>query len=55
MAADWAEKYRGKFAHGWDAQREITLARQKELGVVGSDGDLTARHDETSATTTTTT
>jgi arylsulfatase len=42
----WAEKYRGKFAHGWDAQREITLARQKELGVVAADADLTARHAE---------
>jgi arylsulfatase A-like enzyme len=43
---EWAEKYRGKFAHGWDRQREVTLARQKELGVVAADADLTARHDE---------
>src|SRR5580693_8523393 len=43
---EWADKYRGKFAHGWDAQREITFARQKELGVVGASADLTARHDE---------
>ncbi len=43
---EWAEKYRGKFAHGWDAQREITLARQKELGVVAADADLTPRHGE---------
>ena len=43
---EWAEKYRGKFAHGWDRQREIMLARQKELGVVAADADLTARHDE---------
>jgi arylsulfatase len=43
---EWADKYKGKFAHGWDKQREITFARQKELGVVPADCDLTARHDE---------
>src|ERR1700677_2234650 len=43
---EWSEKYRGKFAHGWDAQREITLARQNELGVVAADADLTARHTQ---------
>jgi arylsulfatase A-like enzyme len=43
---EWADKYRGKFARGWDAQREITFARQKELGVIGPDADLTARHGE---------
>jgi arylsulfatase A-like enzyme len=43
---EWAEKYRGKFAHGWDKQREIMLARQKELGVVAAEADLTARHGE---------
>jgi arylsulfatase A-like enzyme len=43
---EWADQYRGKFAHGWDAQRQITFARQKELGVIGADAGLTARHDE---------
>ncbi len=28
------EKYKGKFAQGWDKVREETLARQKKLGVV---------------------
>lgn len=32
--------YRGEFDHGWDRQREITLARQKELGVIPEDTDL---------------
>jgi arylsulfatase len=36
----WIEKYRGKFDHGWDRQREITLAKQKELGVVPADTRL---------------
>ncbi len=28
------DKYKGKFDHGWDQQREITFANQKKLGVV---------------------
>jgi arylsulfatase A-like enzyme len=43
---DWIDKYKGAFAHGWDRQREITFARQKELGVVGADADLTKRPGE---------
>ena len=31
---EWSDKYAGKFDEGWDALRERTLARQKELGVV---------------------
>jgi arylsulfatase A-like enzyme len=41
----WADKYKGKFDHGWDRQRELTLARQKELGVVPRDAELTKRHE----------
>ncbi len=29
---EWADKYKGQFGHGWDRQREITLARQKAAG-----------------------
>jgi arylsulfatase A-like enzyme len=43
---EWIEKYKGKFAHGWDRQRELTFERQKELGVLGSDAVLTPRHAE---------
>jgi arylsulfatase len=46
VAREWADKYAGQFAHGWDVQREQTLARQKEQGVVPPDAELTARHDE---------
>jgi arylsulfatase A-like enzyme len=49
VAPEWIEKYRGKFAHGWDVQREQTLERQKELGVVPADAELTPRHDEITA------
>ena len=32
---EWSDKYAGKFADGWDAQRESTFERQQALGVVG--------------------
>ena len=43
---EWADKYKGKFAHGWDTQREITFAKQKELGVIAANAELTPRHQE---------
>ncbi len=42
---EWADKYVGQFSHGWDVQREQTLARQKDLGVVPADTELTPRSD----------
>jgi arylsulfatase A-like enzyme len=43
---EWIEKYKDKFAHGWDRQREITFERQKELGVIPPDAVLTPRDAE---------
>ncbi len=43
---DWADKYKGKFDKGWDKLREETLARQKKLGVIPADAQLTARPKE---------
>jgi arylsulfatase A-like enzyme len=43
---EWADRYKGRFAAGWDAQREQTFARQKELGVIPADAELTPRHAE---------
>jgi arylsulfatase len=43
---EWSAKYKGKFDQGWDALRDEILARQKELGVVPPEAELTARHDE---------
>jgi arylsulfatase len=43
---EWIDKYQGQFDDGWDALRERTFARQKELGVVPDDAELTTRHDE---------
>jgi arylsulfatase A-like enzyme len=43
---DWVAKYKGKFAQGWDKLREETFARQKKLGVIPPDCELTKRPDE---------
>ena len=40
VPAEYRDKYRGQFDHGWDEQRERTLRRQKELGVVPEDAEL---------------
>jgi arylsulfatase len=45
VGSEWADKYVGKFAEGWDAHRELTFARQKELGIVPADAELTPRPD----------
>jgi arylsulfatase A-like enzyme len=43
---EWADKYKGKFDQGWDKLREETFARQKKLGVIPPDCQLTQRHTE---------
>ena len=43
---EWIEKYKGKFAGGWDKLREETFARQKKLGVIPADTKLTPRPKE---------
>jgi arylsulfatase A-like enzyme len=43
---EWADKYKGKFDQGWDKLREETFARQKKLGIIPPDCQLTARHKE---------
>ena len=41
---EWADRYAGKFDDGWEAYREQTFAKQKELGIVPQDAEL-SRHD----------
>jgi arylsulfatase A-like enzyme len=41
---EWADKYAGVFDDGWSAYRERTIARQKQLGIVPADAEL-SRHD----------
>ena len=46
VAREWSDKYRGEFDEGWDVLRERTIDRQKKLGVIPADAELTRRHDE---------
>lgn len=39
----YREKYRGKFDYGWDQQRELTHAKQLEMGVIPAGTKLTPR------------
>lgn len=41
---EWADAYQGQFDDGWDAYREKVFARQKELGIIPRDAEL-SRHD----------
>src|SRR5580692_4430303 len=43
---EWADKYKGKFDQGWDKLREEIFARQKKLGVVPQNAELTKRPTE---------
>ena len=43
---EWSDKYKGKFDQGWDALREESFARQKQLGVIPPEAELTERPEE---------
>jgi arylsulfatase A-like enzyme len=40
VAKEWSDRYKGKFDMGWDRYREIVLERQKKLGVVPENAEL---------------
>jgi arylsulfatase len=46
---EWIAKFKGKFDMGWDKMREETLARQKAMGIVPQDTQLTPRPKEIQA------
>jgi arylsulfatase A-like enzyme len=41
---EWADRYKGKFDAGWEALRKQIFKRQKEIGIVPADAEL-SRHD----------
>jgi arylsulfatase A-like enzyme len=43
VPAGWRDKYKGKFDEGWDKYREEILARQKQLGIVPPNTQLTPK------------
>lgn len=44
VAAEWSDKYKGKFDAGWDVYRETVFANQKKLGVIPANAQLPARN-----------
>lgn len=46
---EWVAKYKSKFDQGWDAVREQTFERQKKLGIIPPQTQLTPRHKEIAA------
>ena len=46
VPTEWSDKYKGKFDQGWDKLREESFERQKKLGVIPKDAELTARPAE---------
>ncbi|MEJ7926358.1 arylsulfatase [Sphingobium sp. AN641] len=49
VAAEWSDKYRGKFDAGWDAYRAEVFARQKKLGVIPANAKLPDRNPDIKA------
>ncbi len=46
VAKAWIAKYKGKFDQGWDKLRQEIFKRQKALGVIPANADLTPRPKE---------
>ena len=43
ITKEWADKYKGKFDDGWDKYRERVFKRQKEMGWIPQDAQMTPR------------
>jgi len=43
---EYIDRYKGKFDEGWDALRDETFARQKQIGVIPPSAELTKRPKE---------
>lgn len=41
---EWSDKYTGQFDEGWEVYRETVFTKQKDLGIVPADAEL-SRHD----------
>jgi arylsulfatase A-like enzyme len=39
---EYIDRYKDKFDQGWDALREETFARQKQMGVIPANAELTS-------------
>jgi len=46
---EWRDKFAGKFDYGWDKQRELTHAKQLEMGIIPKGTKLTPRSKDVPA------
>jgi arylsulfatase A-like enzyme len=46
VPAQWIAKYKGKFDEGWDVVRQRSFERQKKLGIIPANAELTPRPKE---------
>ena len=46
---EWADKYKGKFDDGWDVYRDRVFARQKAMGWIPANAQLTPRAENMAA------
>jgi arylsulfatase len=44
VAKEWSDRYKGQFDEGWEVHRQKTFDRQKEMGFIPADAEL-SRHD----------
>ena len=49
VSREWADKYKGQFDDGWDAMRGRIFKRQKELGWIPANAQLTPRAETMAA------
>ena len=49
VPVEWSDRYKGRFDKGWDALREESFERQKQLGVIPPEAELTERPEEIQA------
>lgn len=45
VTKEWRDSFKGKFDMGWDKYREQVFERQKEMGIIPADTELTRRPD----------
>lgn len=45
VTKEWREKFDGAFDMGWEAYRDQVFARQKQMGIIPPDAELTPRPD----------
>ena len=46
VSKEYIDRYKGKFDQGWDALRDETYAKQKQMGVIPANAELTKRPKE---------